>query len=415
MVDAWLPIEVWWLFSECLTSAQLSIAWTPEFFLRRLDLSFGIRESALAWIRSYLDNRTQRVRYNGFISESTTVFCGVPQGSVLGPLYFLCYTSDVSDIVLRHGFRIHEYADDLQLYQHCLPSDMQDLNSGFTSCMDAIQCWMSSSRLKLNASKTEVLWLGSPRRLINLTPPPVVLGGVGIQLSDEVRSLGVVIGVVTVRHIRKSRLKGGSDVLLSPSSAAFHSKIAHSRFLPCAGPSPGNQPIGLLQWTSWWIAQEPDRAAGQCPQSICSTRSPAATTGPHHRRDEGKTSLVGRVGPDKIQILCVRVSLRKRHRSTISIETMRSGLHNVGTVKAALGGHRWTLGPFLQQTIGPRAFAVSCPSAWNSLSIELRLPGLSLSTFKRHLKTELFRSMLLSWQTARYDDMIDDMFCYNSF
>ena len=47
------------------------------------------------------------------------------------------------------------------------------------------------------------------------------------------------------------------------------------------------------------------------------------------------------------------------------------------------------------KTIGPRAFAVSCPSAWNSLPIELRLPGLSLSMFKRHLKTELFRSMLL--------------------
>ena len=128
-----------------------------EIFLRRLDLPFGIRGSALAWIRSYLYNRTQRVRYNGFISESTTVLCGVPQGSVLGPLYFLCYTSDVFDIALRHGFRIHGYADDLQLYQHCLPSDMQDLNSGFTSCMDAIQCWMSSNRLRLNASKTEVL------------------------------------------------------------------------------------------------------------------------------------------------------------------------------------------------------------------------------------------------------------------
>ena len=97
-----------------------------------------------------------------------------------------------------------------------------------------------------------------------------------------------------------------------------------------------------------WIAQEPDRAAGQCPQSRCSTRSPAATTWPHHRRDEGKTSLVGRVGPDKIQTLCVRVSLRKRHCSTISNKAMRSGLHNVGTVEAALGGHRWTLGPFLQ-------------------------------------------------------------------
>ena len=244
-----------------------------EIFLRRLDLFFGIRGSALAWIRSYLDNRTQRVRYNGFISESTTVLCGVPQGSVLGPLYFLCYTSAVFDIALRHGFRIHGYADDLQLYQHCLPSGMQDLNSGFTSCMDAIQRWMASNRLKLNASKTEVLWLGSSRRLINLTPPPVVLGGVGIQLSDEVRSLGVVIdpSVTFASHVSRVartcyyHLRQLRSIRKSLTVDSCHALVR----------APGNQPTGLLQRTAWWIAQEPDRAAGQCPQSMCSTRSPS--------------------------------------------------------------------------------------------------------------------------------------------
>ena len=58
------------------------------------------------------------------------------------------------------------------------------------------------------------------------------------------------------------------------------------------------------------------------------------------------------------------LSLRERYCSTISIETMRSGLHHVGTVEAALGGHRWTLGPFLQhqdyRSAGFRRFMSEC-------------------------------------------------------
>ena len=99
----------------------------------------------------------------------------------------------------------------------------------------------------------------------------------------------------------------------------------------CAGPIPGDQQIGLLQRTSWRIAQEPDWAAGQCPQSIRSSRPPPAATRSHHHRDEGKASLAGRICQDKVQALCFRVSLRERFRSTISLEAVRSSFHDVWT------------------------------------------------------------------------------------
>ena len=64
-----------------------------DILLRRLLHGFGISGTALEWIKSYLLGRTQYVSYQGQ-SEVTAVLFGVPQGSVLGPLYFLLYTSD---------------------------------------------------------------------------------------------------------------------------------------------------------------------------------------------------------------------------------------------------------------------------------------------------------------------------------
>ena len=174
-------------------------------FLRRIELSFGVTDCALAWTASYLGDRSQCVHYNGVDSRTVSISCGVPQGSVLGPAYFLLYSANVFEIARRYGFLIHGYADDLQLYQHCASSDMDSLNIRFVSCLQGFEEWMSRNRLRLNASKTEVIWLGSSRRLKNLTLPAVVLSGCLIPLSTSVRSLGVIVdsGLTFSDHISK--------------------------------------------------------------------------------------------------------------------------------------------------------------------------------------------------------------------
>ena len=69
------------------------------------------------WLRSLLIGRTQYVGVGSALS--TPVMCimsGVPQGSVLGPMLFAIYISPVDNIVAAHGVRLHQYADDTQLY-----------------------------------------------------------------------------------------------------------------------------------------------------------------------------------------------------------------------------------------------------------------------------------------------------------
>ena len=75
---------------------------------RRLHTRFGISGRALDWFKDYLSNRRQRVFVSGSLSDPVQLKCGVPQGSILGPLLFLAYISPLSDIIRRHGiyFRI---------------------------------------------------------------------------------------------------------------------------------------------------------------------------------------------------------------------------------------------------------------------------------------------------------------------
>jgi len=148
-----------------------------KILLRRLEISYGICGLPLQWITSYLSGRTQYVQFNGRTSEVTLITCGVPQGSVLGPLLFIVYTAEVIDVVDRFGYAVHVYADDLQLHTHVDPPDSPGIVRTFSECVEAVKDWMSSNRLKLNPSKTEVIWLGSSRRLGHCPMGPLQIAG----------------------------------------------------------------------------------------------------------------------------------------------------------------------------------------------------------------------------------------------
>ena len=70
--------------------------------LHRLNLGVGFRGIVHDWIRSFLTDRTQQVAYGGQLSPSQPVQFGVPQGSVIGPLMYVLYTAELSQIVARH-------------------------------------------------------------------------------------------------------------------------------------------------------------------------------------------------------------------------------------------------------------------------------------------------------------------------
>jgi len=92
-------------------SLDLSAAFdTIDHFLllRRLSHSFGFTGTAIMWVQSYLTGRSQTVRLGAHCSSCTPCSIGVPQGSVLGPLLFIIYTSPISHIAESHNIQQHQ-------------------------------------------------------------------------------------------------------------------------------------------------------------------------------------------------------------------------------------------------------------------------------------------------------------------
>ena len=125
--------------------------------------SFGIGGIVLQWFKSYLCGRQQAVYINGVLSTYINVECGVPQGSILGPILFSLYVNPVGDIIRRYGTHFHMYADDTQLYLSFKPNDDSCVEAITTlqTCINDVNTWFENNMLCLNGDKTQVLYCTS--------------------------------------------------------------------------------------------------------------------------------------------------------------------------------------------------------------------------------------------------------------
>ena len=112
---------------------------------------FFISGPLLSWLKSYLTNRTQRVRVGDAHSLTKTINAGCPQGSVLGPLLALMYLDGLTEKITNE---ILFYADDTSLYASHTTEDIDTVQQSLQRDLDAIDEYARQWGIKFNASKT---------------------------------------------------------------------------------------------------------------------------------------------------------------------------------------------------------------------------------------------------------------------
>ena len=120
--------------------------------LKKLE-HYGIRGILLQWFKSYLMDRKQYVYFNGESSDLKPITCGVPQGSVLGPLIFLIYINDLPNISNKLKFFL--FADDTNIYFES--DNLFKLEMVINTELKKLNLWLNINRLSLNISKTNFL------------------------------------------------------------------------------------------------------------------------------------------------------------------------------------------------------------------------------------------------------------------
>ena len=143
-------------------------------------IQFGFDENFVKLINSYLSSRRQCVNLDGVLSESLPVTSGVPQGSVLGPLFFLIFLDDMIDV--PEVSKVFCYADDTKLLCHgefCLNSAQNDLCS--------LRLWAYCNYLSFNSAKSGYLHIS------RMSLDNILLGDVEIPSLDNVTDLVIEV------------------------------------------------------------------------------------------------------------------------------------------------------------------------------------------------------------------------------
>ena len=121
----------------------------------------GIGDSNRSWIKNYLSDRTQCTLANNTCSTKLNVNCGVPQGSVLGPLLFLIYVNDMKNVLLHSKHYL--YADDTVIFMS--GNNTIDVVNKLHSDLDCYSEWCRGNKLTVNTKKSNFVIYGTKSKV----------------------------------------------------------------------------------------------------------------------------------------------------------------------------------------------------------------------------------------------------------
>jgi hypothetical protein len=149
---------------------------------------YGIRGIANKWVGIYLSGRKEFTTYNGSNSATTNIKCGVPQGSILGPILFLLYINDLGTISPTVSPIM--FADDSNLFMS--GNNLYSLSNSLNREIPTLLEWLRANRLSLNVDKTQAMIFG---RKNNTVPNDIniMIDGKKLEIVSQTKFLGVIL------------------------------------------------------------------------------------------------------------------------------------------------------------------------------------------------------------------------------
>ena len=163
-----------------------------EKLIAILGEEIGLSGTALKWCKSFLSERTQRVKIKGEYSESLKLKYGTVQGSVLGPPFFNIYIRSQPKVFHNNGFRSTAFADDSNGRKtFSITFQYSVLRNEVPLCVQNVTSWMNQQYMKVNTDKTEII-LFFPKSLKDqVVIKGTIIGEDCIRFSKEVKNVGV--------------------------------------------------------------------------------------------------------------------------------------------------------------------------------------------------------------------------------
>lgn len=306
-------------------------------------------------------------------------------GSVLGPLLFTAYVAPVGELIESHGVSYHQFADDTQLFIAINACDAAPALNRLADCSSAVRLWFLRNGLQLNADKSEVVILGTSHQLRAAANIQTIdVAGSRLAVSDRVKSLGVTIdshlrfdyhasNVARACNYHTRALRHVRSLLSDEVAQTVACSIVASRLDYCNA---------LLYGAPTATINKLQRAQNNLARVVC--------------QRGGRTHAAPLLQslhwlPVQHRITYKTAVLTHKLLTTSTPSYLSDMLHTAAPARHLRSAAAPLLAvPRTRTDIAGRAFSVAAPSVWNSLPADIRLCD-TTATFKRHLKTHLFR------------------------